>query len=144
MNLKKIKKIVVNGLIAAIIFIPTLGNAATIEQNVHLLSGQLPSTSSAMSRTMKYSYVKVRCDSVYPPRGSGIVDTYTKMQCSVRSGYTLKGIGKLNAEVLSENDSNFSDLYISEGYLNVDSVVLYFMGNDPDREAYANVAYDPM
>ena len=88
-----------------------------------------------ISRTLNYSYVYVKANSVYP-LSSGVTDDYTK--CRTRIYYNGHAIS--DTVVLTETINR--KVYINEGYLSSPSFNLYFSGNNPDLAAGISYSYD--
>ncbi len=140
--MRKLKSLFVTVLVFAFMIGASVIQGGDTTETVHLRKGQLVAPSCYMERSCNNSYVLVKCNSVYPPSGT---DNYKKIQCSLRSGSDLKHISE-GAEyvVLTEGDGS-TKIYVKEGSLKEEiGVVLYFRGNNPEKEAYASVTYNPM
>lgn len=140
--MKKWKSVFVTVLVFAFMIGTTAIQGSATTQTVYMRTGQLVALSHYVERSGSSSYVLVKCDSVYPPSGT---DNYQRMQCSLRSGTTLQYLGKKDADVfvVLKEGEGYKKIYLEEDSLYEKGVIFYFRGNDPDKDAYANVTYDP-
>ena len=129
---------------ACLLVAATIGTSLNVNASVtsvtklHLLQGQVI-TARAATRTGKYSYIRVRCDSVYPDTGGK--DTYTKMQVGVKG---VTGSPTMSGYTTIKEGNDFYNISLYDGTLDNYTIAIYFRGNDPDKSAYADVSYDPM
>ncbi len=113
-------------IIVAMAMLCMMSMTAFADTNVHisLPKDQVWTSSYAVSRTGKYSYVSASLDSVYPISGS---DYFTKIQARLVNSVGLL-IMTSTYEVLKEGDG-YQQLQIKEGYLASKTVYIQFRGN---------------
>ena len=139
--MRKWKSVIVTVLVFAFMIGTTVVQGKATTQTVYLRKNQLVNFGSYLERSGNYDYILVKCDSVYPPSGT---DNYKKMQCSLRSGENLQHVGSGDVYVVLTEGQGYTKIYLQKDYLSLKAVCLYYRGNDPDKDAYANVTYDPL
>jgi len=117
--------------------IPAL--ASTSNQVIYLPANQVWTLAGTDSRSKAYSYVKARNNSVYPASG---IDNFQTIQCKATTNDGSVMTTK-NYYQLSETSSDYTSMYVMDGYLNYNTTYFYFRGNTADS-AYAVVSYNAM
>ena len=100
--------------------------------------GEFVTNSEKISRPRNYSYIAARAYAVYPTNGE--YDSYHR--CKIKfSGYVR--YQKMITSEVTLNDNNNSETHIGiiEGNLNASGISAHVAGNNPDKDAYADIYY---
>ena len=90
---------------------------------------------SGIKRSVNYSYVMVKANSVYPVL-NGVVDDYVKCRTKICAE------GKDISDVMVLTEGVLRELHIYEGSLSNNKYDLYFSGNHKDLAAYIAYYYN--
>lgn len=116
------------------VFASSGSGTCRVPKNGYQVSGK-----QGITRTGKYSYVKVRANSVAPVPPY-LIDNFSKCKARLfNSNNTLKAI--TDWYTLTEG-SNYTNLIIYEGYLSQKKVDLNFKGNNSSFAADISFSYD--
>jgi len=108
--------------------------ASAYQQTITLPANQVWVQAGDIDRSGDFSYIRAKCHSVFP--GSGL-DLFYTIQCRLVNS---SGTEVSNAYSLDERDSDYTNIYIKEGYLSTSPVYVQFRGNS-NAKAYATVSY---
>lgn len=107
-----------------------------VRQVVYVGTNQTWSGSYNINRSGKWSNCLARCYSVYPANGG--TDNFRYVQTAIFDGSTQIS----NTEVLDEQATISTQVFIYNGYINLSTVSFKYRGNNPNYDANCDVSRD--
>lgn len=130
------KAIVAFTMALSLLSITSVSASDYVRQIVYVGTSQTWSDSYNINRSGKWSNCLARCYSVYPANGGN--DNFRYVQTAIFSGSTQIS----NTEVLDEQATLSTQVFIYNGYMNLSTVSFKYRGNNPNYDANCDVSRD--
>lgn len=139
-KIKKFISIIMSIITMLTLLVGTQVFATAKRETIKVAKNQVWNKRPAVSRTCKYSDLRVRTYAVYPTDGRK--DTFSCIQVTARNTSGVRIVQNEYYKIYETKSSTPTSMKIREGYLNTKSVVFAFRGNSTYSAAYADVKYN--